>query len=75
MSQSGMTQEQAVEAARQAASADYPDLDAFEVGAEETDSEWRVNFSNPDEESLGARQHFSVSIDKRTGECKLFKGR
>ena len=75
MSGSGVTKEQASEKARSAAVEDYPNLDDFEMSVEESPTHWVFDFSKPSEISDGALQHFSVWVDKKTGETRLFKGR
>ena len=75
MSEQAITQDRAEAIAKDLARKTYGDIDGFEVRAEGDAEQWMINFVNPKATSRGDQHHFSVSVNKQTGEPRLFRGR
>jgi len=75
MNQKSITKDQAVEKAKQVGQKAYGNIDVFEVKTEEDSTYWKVNFTNPQALERGGAQHFSVWVNKKSGDARLFKGR
>ena len=70
-----ITEMQALEKAREVGEAAYRDISMFATTVTEDSSHWMVHFTNAQAVADGESQHFSVRVDKRTGDAKLFRGR
>lgn len=75
LSKGSITREQATEKARNLARTEYDNVDDFEAKVQDDPSHWKIDFTNPRALARGESHHFSVWIDKATGEARLFKGR
>jgi hypothetical protein len=70
-----ITKEQAVEKAKEVGERTYGDIGMFTVTVTEAPIDWRVRFSRPGALEDGETEHFSVWVNKETGEPRLFRGR
>ena len=76
MSKQSITKDRAIAIAKELARKTYGDnLDEFEVRVEADAEQWKVNFVNPKAVARGDQHHFSVWVNKDTGEARLFRGR
>jgi hypothetical protein len=70
-----ITKEKAIEKAKQTGEKAYVNIDMFEIIVKEDPIYWMVDFSRPQAIEDGETQHFSVWVEKKSGQARLFKGR
>jgi hypothetical protein len=70
-----VTRDDAVSRAKEASEALYGSVEQFDVRVEEDPLHWIIDFVHPGIMEDGERQHFSVWVNKQTGDTQLFKGR
>jgi hypothetical protein len=70
-----VTRERAIEIARDLARRTIGDVDRFTIRVNDDRKHWKIDFVDPHATVRGDGQHFSVWVDKRTGDARMFRGR
>ncbi len=70
-----LTREQAINIARELARKTYGDVDSFKIRVNDDREQWKIDFVNLGAPVRGEGQHFSVWVNKKTRDARLFRGR
>ena len=70
-----ISREEAIAMAKKKAGNEGYDTEQFDISCEEKQDGWDVYFCRDLPGVLGEGAHFSVYVDKTSGECQIFRGR
>lgn len=70
-----ISREEAIAIAKKEAGKEGYDTEQFDISCKEKLDGWDVYFYRDLPGVLGEGSHFSVYVDKTSGECQIFRGR